>query len=408
MRISAAIRVSGALWFVPAVFALQTLILLGETATTGYVQSDYARAVAYGLYPAGPLLAGVAAYKFHGFRRFHSVAPQLRFGVALRAYAPLVGGTVLAVLMAMILRVVEVPTDVRTLVILGLAAMTLAVCGLWGLAAAWTFPTVLAVPVAMALPFYWIAYTPSMGGAIYRQLSPEIPCCRVDMQLSPTFMLGLGSLTSLLLIGLAASLLPRRWSVLPRAASLVTVTGVIVTSVFLSIVLVRSRGMPVPESIDQPRTTRLVCITRFSQETCVWPEQLAMARAVAPEIQNLNERLRAWGMPVVDGVNQATPVGGQIAVRTATVGFETRNDMLLFVGAGYVAREARCLQGLRGDKAADERVAAIALSMGWSPSPNSIPPEAVAVAQTNVEGDRHQFADWFYSEIGQIGCARPR
>lgn len=409
MRILPAARMSGAWWFVPLVFALQSLVLHSEVTPTGYVQSDYAQAATFGLYPSSPLLAAVAALCFRGFRRFHLDAPQARRFVVVRAFVPLVGGSATAVVVTMVLRVQRVPEDSRTWGVLALVFLVVLACGTWGLAMARIFPTVLAVPLAAAAPLWWITVTPSLEGGVARHLAPEVLCCRVDSQLSPGYLVGLGSLAVLLVVGLGVQFVPRSWSALPAVASLGVVLAATAVATGIGVALVRLQATPTPTSIAEVRTTALACSTRDSLPVCLWPEQAPDHELVASEIQRLNGWLRARDMPPVAGVDQRAPASGRIALRTAGTDLDDVDELRILIAAAYVAREAGCPGGLRGDGVADERVAALAIAMGWRfAGHDEFPPAAVEVAVRRTTDDAVRFDGWFRSDLDQVHCARRR
>jgi hypothetical protein len=143
----------------------------------------------------------------------------------------------------------------------------------------------------------------------------------------------------------------------------------------------------------------------------VWPEQLGAVPSISAEIRALNTRLETWGMKRVTGVDQRRPTGGAIAVRTAQTGFGSRDELRILVAAGFVAREAGCADGLHGDRAADERVAALALAMGWQPTESQvdIEPDALVAARAATTPERAQgFASWFADGLSRAACATPR
>ena len=404
-------RVTGAWWIVPALFGVQSVLLLTEVLPSGYVQSDYAQGTTFGIYPSGPLLAGIAAVGLPRLRRFHLTAPQRRRGVVLRAFAPLVLGSACAAATAIVLRVGALPSDGRTAAILAMAFGAVVGCGAWGLAVGRALPTVLAVPVAVALPFWWIAITPSVQGALYRQLSPEVLCCRVDLEVSATYLAACGSMVSLVVAGLLVALAPREWSRQPRPVAAAVAAVVLAGAVGAAVLVVFATGAPVPSSVAEPRQGPLRCGEDGGLRICVWPEQAAAVPAMSAEVGALNARLATWGLQSVTGVDQRAPQAGQITVRTAAVDFASRDELRILVAAGYVAREAGCADGLHGDRAADERVAALALAMGWRPTESQVDvePSALAAARAVLApGSTQDFATWFTGGLSRVACASTR
>lgn len=410
MRFLSALRTSGALWFIPFAFGLESLYIRNESVFSGYLQSDYADAATFGVYPVGPLLAALAALKFRGTRRYHLSAPRARSGsiILLRSFAPLLIGGGLAVVAAMALSVQAWPRDMRTLAILGVAFMTIIACGMVGIAAARLLPTVAAVPLVAGVTFWWIAITPTQNDALLAHLSPDMPCCAIDAQLSTTYLVGYGLLVTGVAVGLFGTFVGRGWSAVRCGPAAFVTVIVIAASVGASASIVRASDTPANRVTTEARTTALKCEKVDELSVCVWPEQTRVAGPAAEQIERLNTHLASWRLPRVSGVRQQRPHRGEIELRTPSPTFAGIDEVRLFIAAGYVAREAECSEGLHGDRPADERVAALMLAMGTAPSApvlSDIPPVAVRSAQIALAMTDENFEAWFREALDDVSCS---
>ncbi|WP_183095813.1 hypothetical protein [Nocardioides stalactiti] len=320
-------------------------------------------------------------------------------------------GTTLAIGVLMIVSARSAPEEPRALAILLLALGTLVGCGLWGLVVGVTLPTPIGIPAAVAAPFWWIAVTPAQSNVVVRHLAPEVVCCRIDTQVTTHYLLARGCLTLVFLVGLAALLWPAHWSRVSRTALLGGAVAVTTAAALAGVLTVRSGGTPVPLSITEPRTTRLVCVEEDGLRLCVWPEQQPSVPTLARVVRALNTWVDGGGLEPVTGVDQRDPRHGEIAARTVGASFGSVDEARLLVAAGYVAREAGCRRGLYGDRAGDERVAALALAMGVAAESlrEEVLPAAVAAAETALASSRPgSFAEWFRDGVASVACSEDR
>lgn len=356
-----AFRWTGCWIFLPALFAVTSAIGANAlTVRSGYPTSDLA-ATSLSVGICGPILAGFVALRF---RRFPRVARTLRAGrlgvqAVFGAWWPLLLGGPLSIVAGLILTARTVPVDAPSWAVVLVDFVTALACGMVGLALAWAVPTVLAVPLAAGVSYWWLSYTSTTGNALLHNMNSEFTSCCVPETTPSIGALVAGlTVTGLVTAGVVLLLVPRRWADRSRLLLMPAVAGVVAVSLGAGAAAVLTLIAHPTINAIQPRTTEMRCRSA-GVPTCVWPEDVGLLNRLQRVSRDLDHALSRWEFEPVgrlsQGVNDPSAVqvgGGDLSL----------DDVRYSIAAGYVDRQAGC-QGAFG-RWRDIRVALIAMAAG--------------------------------------------
>ncbi|CUR58627.1 membrane hypothetical protein [metagenome] len=412
MRLPVAARRSGVVWFLPLLFAFGSLHSVDALAThSGYAVSDIASS-SYVIYVLCPLLAGYAAFASRGWARFHAPLRTSRSGlrVALNAWGSLAFGGVIVVVSTVVLSAWVVPRDRMTWLVLLLDAATVFACVLFGLAAAWALPVVVAAPVVALVTFVWICYLPATGSEFLHYLTPTLTgCCAQSVQPSGVAARSILLIASTVALGVIVMLSPQHWSRRPRWIVGATVLLVLGTAFGLAATSVKLSDEHLLLTTVEPRTGALTCGRTEGVEVCVWPEGKAQAAVIADVAADMNTSLDAWGFPEITEAGNGSQAGERVMVEStpsissATVGYS--------LAQGYVRLHLACAQG--GRQVIDPRVAFLAMGAGGATANDlagEFSPDEIAVASGWLEraDEGSATSDWFFDERDAGQCRSSR
>ncbi|WP_377325753.1 hypothetical protein ACFJIY_11580 [Pimelobacter simplex] len=401
---------SGAAWFLPVLFALAAWYGARLTVPIGYAAGDLAQA-GIGLYVAAPATAAFMALQYRGFtsltRPLRSVRSGLR--LAVRAWWPLLLGAPTALCLAVLVSGRAVPDDGPAWALLAIDFLTVLTAGLTGLACAWAFPAVVAVPLAAVGWFAWIGYGPASASTLVHNLDSTFGCCSSDTR--PAAVAVRATLLLLLVTSasIACLLAPARSARIPRPLVAVALVAALAAGFGAGAATLGTSDRPLDLTATEPRTTSLTCRTTYDVEVCLWPENGDRAVALARIVNALGPELRLLGLAPVHRLVQGGPVPDAVSVE-AGAGLSSQ-DLRLGVASGYVDARAGCRSA--PSAARDRSVALVALLTGLRPDDvvprlGSGPVAAAEDALALRERTPPEVARWFRASVAEIGCARTR
>ncbi|MGO4258290.1 DUF7224 domain-containing protein [Marmoricola sp. RAF53] len=363
------LRVSGALWVVPATFALAVWVGMSQGAgnLTGYPVSDLAT-VSSQLILTGPFVAAYAALRLPPFLAQLRVSrPVRRRGVVLALpWSAVLLGVPAAGVAAMVSAARTVPLDLVAWEVVGLTFVTGIGCACFGALLGSILPRVLAVPLAGAGIFVWIAFPGSWWVALPRNLNADLAVCCADQQRPATALL-LGS-TVLALVVLAGFVVLVGTARCDGWPWIVRASGVL-------IVLATAGGLGAAAAIAAPgslnmlaveaRTTPAECVSQHGLRVCVWPENRGQQGRSLRVLGDVDRRLRAVGLPGVTSISEDQR--DSAAVHATATGQASESEIRYSIAVGYVQRASTC--GGR-DKVRDLPVPTtlVALASGVTPA----------------------------------------
>lgn len=402
-------RSSGALWFVPVVFAIGVVLPLGDDMTPKtYIVSEISLN-SVGIALSGPLLAGFAALSLRGRVRFHGRLRASRTGLTslLVALWPLVVGAPLAACVAVLLSVREIPRDAVSWQLLAVVLLVMLACAAGGVGFGWALPSVVAVPGAAVLSFFWINYLPTYRYPTMHYLAPPLIGYSQDTGPDPLGTLAVATLAGLLVGGLSLIFLRRGWSRTRKPVAAVLVMGIPVIAVASSVGLLRASGEPLNLQVASPRTTDLQCDTRGGTEICLWPEAAKRVEQVGKLASVTNDVLARWGLPEIEVIGQGGLRRGAVNAEFLPSTTETRLQLAL--SKGYLRARLGCQEA--PGPASEIRVAILAQAAGVPRSDleDEFAPETIAdVDRVMAEAESPQeIGRQYLAGLADIDC-RPR
>lgn len=355
---------SGAAWFLPLLFALACLFATRSTFRSGYSAGDIAQA-SVGLYVAAPLTAAFMAFQYRGFTNLLGPLRMRRPGllVVLRAWWPLILGAPTTLCLAVLVTAGAVPNDLSSWLLITIDFVTVLSAALTGLACAWVFPSVVAVPMVSILWFVWIGYGPASTNLLVHNLASTFGCCSSDTR--PAMVAVRGTLLLLLVISLGVGLLlaSSRFVRFPRPLVATALTVLLVAGFASGVATLRTSGERLNLTATEARTTPLACDSEQGLEVCLWPENRARAAEVAAAVSQLNPKLQGLGMDTISRLTQANRGSDAVSVE-AGQGI-SQEDLRLGIAVGYVALHSDCPAA--SGPARDQLTALVALLSGLQP-----------------------------------------
>jgi hypothetical protein len=187
--------------------------------------------------------------------------------------------------------------------VLGLAVLVTAAYSSVGFVLGRYLTGVLAAPLAFAVVWLWIAYTPAVEPFWLRNITGNLgtSCCALDQQLLAGGLVGPASLATGLLAA-SAGLLALR----PRPAVWSGSILVVATSVGLAHASVASAGADPVE----PRRGAQDCVSTSGTTWCAWPEHVSRLREAAPLLADAARRLRTAGLELPTRLHETVTSDG--------------------------------------------------------------------------------------------------
>jgi hypothetical protein len=399
----AALRSTGAWWFLPVLLAIGTVFpALNGVAVTGYAAGDLS-AAGTGLSYGGPLLAGMSAYAWSGWTQFHRPLRSLRSGpatLAIRGWPLLIGGPLVGC-MAVAATARAVPSDLQSWTVMSLFLLTLLACGMLGAAMAGALPVVLAVPLAAGLTFVWINYLVATPSPRLHQLAPPILGFATSSQPALSAVLAVAVLSSTVVVGTLVLLSVTPWDRSPRVVNAALLATVVVAAVGLAW---WSSSWPAQRHnllAAEPRTTSLHCETHDQVEVCLWPESADMADDVAAVAGRMNAQVEGWGLPPIAEVSARSAAPGVASV-DATPGIGLAS-MTLSLAEGYLKERVGCEIAVNEETFLREVVLAAAVSDAGVLEAQ-VDLDTLAAADQRLALPSSELGDWFASGLTEIRC----
>ena len=403
MRALTAIRATGAVWFVPLLFAVGAFVASSDLVPENdYATSDFATG-SIELILVGPLTAAFVALRFRRVPRQLLTLRASRPGllVVLAAWWPLVLGAPLAAAVALVSATRTVPGDASSWLIVLVVFATVLACALLGLATAVALPPVLAVPLLGLGLFGWLALPGSGTDMLLRYLnSGFVGCCSPDRV--PASGMVLGSLTVAVVVAVGSASVacsPRSYR-RPAAITLAAVCLVVATGAAAGALVVRS-GEPMNLLAVQPRTTELVCSSQDAVQACVWPEHRTQLPVALDALARVRAGLSDAGLPAVDAVTEAAPHQRQVTFRAPLD--SSPDDITYAIVVGYVQAHSRC------SWPSDAAIGYVSFAAGLSRSvvEQREDPSSLRAALTAWQGDPDAGRRWLRERLCLSGASAP-
>lgn len=399
----AALRSTGAWWFLPVLLAIGTVFpALNGVAVTGYAAGDLS-AAGTGLSYGGPLLAGMCAYTWSGWTQFHRPLRSLRGGPAtllMRGWPLLIGGPLVGCI-AVAATARTVPSDQQSWTVMSLFLLTLLACGMLGAAMAGALPVVLAVPLAAGLTFVWINYLVATPSPRLHQLAPPILGFATSSQPALSAVLAVALLSSTVVVGSLVLLSVTPWDRSPPVVNAALLATVVVSAVGLAWWSSSWPGQRHNLMAAEPRTTSLHCETYDQVEVCLWPESADKADDVAVVAGRMNAQVEGWDLPPIGAVSARSAALGVTSV-DATPGIGLAS-MTLSLAAGYLNERVGCEIAGSEETFLREVVLAAAVS-GAGVLEGEVDPDTLAAANQLLTLPSSELGDWFESGLSEIRC----
>ncbi|TNC23462.1 hypothetical protein [Mumia zhuanghuii] len=404
MRAWVALRWTGAVWFLPILFAVGVYSSLSELELlTGYSVADLAL-MSYLVGLVGPLTAAYCAFRFNGFiSAIDSLAPA-RSGlrVVLSAWWPLIIGPPVAAILALVVLTRALwPQDLESWQIVGLVAGTVLCCALFGMALGRSLHVAFAVPLAAALSFWWLAFPQAGTNLTIRYLNSGFPVCCTSAQVpSPLMMRASAVFVALVSLGVIFTWLIPGWSKRSRSfvlGSLFAIVGIALVSGIT--VIERSHERPTLAAVTA-RITPKSCATARAVAICVWPENAPRASAVSNRVVSLNDRLDRLGLPLVTRVEEDPPDTASVTVVASA--HLTEGDISYSLADGYTRWLGGCAKAVDRQEPQPSIVAFIGRLAGMPDSElrHRIDDAAVTSSAQAAELPPEQARAWIMTELG--------
>lgn len=347
MRVSTALRLTGAVWFVPLTFAVCVYLAVSDpdyAYRAGYVTADLAsasRAVAF----AGPLLAAFVALKFRSFSRIVSELRPRRSGViaVMGVWGWLLLGSPLAVVLGILSATQSLPADAAGWEILLVVFTTALACGSLGLAVSRVVTPVIAIPGVALGTFAWLALPAAGTNVVLRNInSAFVGCCTPSEVPARPMVVGSMALVSTVIFGCWVMLVPRWWSRQPRLLLAGMAVATLASALRVGVATAEKAGDPLTLLAVQQRSTPLTCRAEAGIRACAWPEEAARLPEVLDAIRTLNAGLDKVGLaPVTEATeNVISPQSIEFGAPPQA----RQSDILFTLILSYVSRETTCSQ----------------------------------------------------------------
>lgn len=406
MRVLTAVRSSGALWFVPVVFAIGMVLALRDNSfPASYVVSAISLD-SVGVAVSGPLLAGLTALTFRGRARFHGTLRARRTGLTslLAATWPLLLGAPVAACAAILLSVRTFPTDAVSWQMLAVDFVVMVACAALGVGFGWAFPSVVAVPAAAVLSFFWINYLPTYRYPTLHYLAPSLVGYSQGTRPDPLGIVAVATLAGLVTAGIGLCLARWDWWRTSRPVAGLLSMLIPTLAVAASVGVLRASDQPLNLQVAVPRTTDLKCEAREGVEICLWPEAVERVEAIAKLAATTNKVLGEWGLPPITTIAQ-----GELREGAVSANFEpssTPSRLQFSLATGYLRARLGC-EEVPGP-ASEVRVALVAHAGGVSrvELEEEFSPETLATMDRALTGSTSskEVGVQYLAGLADIGC----
>ena len=343
MKPITAIRVTGALVFVPLVFALGVFISLSDvSSSSGYGVNDLAAAsfqVAY----TGPLTAAFVAFIFPRQTQILIEARPARAGLSLflAVWGWLLIGAPSAGVLAMVSATRVVPATPAELSVVTVTLLAGLACGALGVLVSRAFRTVLAVPLAALGTFAFLALPGSGLNVLLRNIDSDFgSCCAPDAQPANAMLVGSALVAGIIVVATMITFLPPTWARQRHFVALAFLGVSLVVAGGVGAAVAEAVGRPLELNPVQPRSDSVRCLSEGGIQAWVWPENQSRQRQVLTALQELNSGLRQAGVPTLATASEdsydghAVPVSASAASDAATIAYS--------MAVGYVEHTPVC------------------------------------------------------------------
>ncbi len=346
IRPATAIRTMPALWLAIPLGVLAVAYVGLLYPSDGYAVDASAKGTST-LGFIAPFVAACAAWEGSRLRRGRVwAAPSVRsrLVIGLWAVLPAVLVGVVAVTVAIAAQLIRSQAGLPDLRFVAMSALDLAAFGALGLSLGLLLPFAVAGPLAIVVPFIWLAFLPAMEPVWLRHLTGMFrDCCGLESDLAPRAMAasalvdgGIIATAGLLVSGGSG---PLRRMMAPAAPLLVA----------LAVGAALVSGMTYAPTVARDPAV-LDCATTDGVTVCTWPEHRQRADEVASVVREVRT---AWQTAGIAAPTLYTEVDATLKPAGA-LGFgfngalSTREDILNGLAYGMIPQPAECPSGSEG------------------------------------------------------------
>ncbi|MEX2136989.1 MAG: hypothetical protein WEB29_08605 [Chloroflexota bacterium] len=293
IRLRTALRAMPAFWL-----AIPICVLAAAYVGFLYPSDGYAvDASAQGTSTLGfiaPFVAASAAWEGSRLRRgrvWSAPSVRSRLAIGFWAVVPAVLVGVLAVTVAIVAQLARSGGGLPDARFIAMSALDLAGFGALGLALGLLLPFAVAGPVAIVLPFLWLAFLPAMDPLWLRHLTGMFrDCCGLERDLDLKAAMASG-LVDAGIIGAAALLVSGGAGMLRRV-----VVPAVPLALSLAVGVALVSGMTYSPTVARDPAA-LDCSTTDGVTVCTWPEHRQRADEVAGIVRDVRTVWQAAGIP---------------------------------------------------------------------------------------------------------------
>jgi len=301
MPIRTALRIMPAAWFV-----LPVAMFSGWFATLLHSPEGYgtaATAAASGTIPfVGAFVGGAAAWEGARLRRSGVWGgPWVRGDARIAAGAmagPIAAG-LLAILVAVVVSLIRVGASTPDLEIVGVLALDIFTYACLGFALGVLVPSALSVPLAVLLPFIWLAFVPAMYPVWLRHLTGMYrDCCGIAESLAPRALVASVAVDLGVVVAATVAVRVR----LPGRPRLLSALAVLTAA---SVVGVSAASGMTYAPVVARDPSLLTCSTNNAVRLCLWPEHRDQADLLTTAIGDVVTSWKAAGIDSPTSVTEA-------------------------------------------------------------------------------------------------------
>lgn len=404
------VKVSGAHWLLPAVFALGVWVALSSTAFYGrYPVSNLANASEQ-LILTGPATAAWVTYRLPPFlKTLGEARPSRSHAWILTAYWSLLTlGAPMAGVGAMMSATRSFPGGWGSWEVVAVTAAAGLACATVGAAVGCALPRVIGIPLVAVGTFAWIGLPGAGVKVLPRHLnSAFVGCCGDDQQPALSMLLGSGILSLVVIAGCLLLVMSGRSHRKARAATGAALVAIIAGGFGLG----AAAASAVPGDMNllavEPRTTPMTCRSDHAYRMCAWPENKTGIPQALDSLRTFDTQVRRAGLPGVSAASE-DPRDGATTFATADPRLNPE-QRLMDIANGYVARATSC-EGERTRFVSMVPTAVVALAAGVSPpalSADGLEPADLATAQVILRRPPADVGSWFRAHTCGVFATPP-